>query len=346
MVISFPAWLLRFATTYAIAAAATATIKTITNTLTLKVLRLRGELNGAETGAIRGLFLALFIFLCRLTGTETVPSRGDWESRYTSIVASVQVVYKLMGSIMKIHKLTYALLILVFATLGLTFGRNQNSGDAAKANEYKNQLAARSQRFPTAAYEEPDLADPRKDKALKEKKIRKNDYKLVARNPPSWQAERVVINEGGIDFPALPVAQSTLIVLGKVTAAEAHVSENKKNVYSEFTVLVEKVLKSSSSLSVEGSEITVDRVGGFVKYPNGHTVLYRISGTNMPLAGERYLLFLTSSKSDISILTAYELGLKGVTPLDDSSQFEQYRGLTETALLDKLREAFTTSPPQ
>jgi hypothetical protein len=248
---------------------------------------------------------------------------------------------------MKIHKLTYALALLVFATLGLTFGRNQqSSADGTKANEYQKQLAARSQRFPTAAYDEPDLADPQKDKALKEKKLRKNDYRFVARNPPFWQAERIVINEGGIDFPALPVTPSTLIVLGRVTAAEAHLSENKKNVYSEFTVLVEKVFKSASGLSLEGEEITVDRVGGFVKYPNGQSVLYRISGTNMPLIGERYLLFLTSkNQQDISILTAYELGAKVVAPLDDSSQFEEYRGMTETVLLDKLREALTKSSP-
>lgn len=249
---------------------------------------------------------------------------------------------------MKIHKLTYALLILVFATLGLAFGRHtQNPKDAAREDEYQKQLAARSQRFPTAAFEEADLTDPQKDKALKEKKLRKNDFKLVARNPPYWQAERVVINEGGIDFPVLPVQQSTLIVLGRVTAAEAHVSENKKNVYSEFTVLVEKTIKTSNSLRVEGAEITVDRIGGFVRYPNGHAVLYRISGTNMPLTGERYLFFLTSkNQQDISILTAYQLSAKGVSPLDDASQFEEYRGVAESVLLDKLREALSKSSPQ
>lgn len=248
---------------------------------------------------------------------------------------------------MKVHKLTYALLILVFATLGLAFGKHQQTPrDPAKENEYWKQVQARNLRFPTTDYEEPELADPKKNQARKEKKLRKNDFKLVARNPPFWQAERIVINEGGIDFPALPVAQSTFIVLGRVTAAEAHVSENKKNVYSEFTVLVEKVFKAPSNSIVDGAEITVDRVGGFVRYPNGHTVLYRIFRENMPLTGERYVFFLTSKNRDILILTAFELGAKGVTPLDESEQFEQYRGLTETALLDNLREALDKSSPR
>lgn len=248
---------------------------------------------------------------------------------------------------MKVHKLTYALLMLVFATLGLTFGRsNQNPRDPAKENEYWKQVQARNLRFPTTDYEESDLADPKKNQARKEKKLRKNDFKLVARNPPFWQAERVVINEGAMDFPALPITQSTVVVMGRVTAAEAHLSENKKNVYSEFTVLVEKSFKSSRHSIVEGTEITVDRVGGFVRYAKGHTVLYRIAKENMPLTGERYLFFLTSKNQDLLILTAYELGAKGVVPLDESAQFEQYRGLTETSLLNSLREALDKSSPQ
>jgi hypothetical protein len=248
---------------------------------------------------------------------------------------------------MTIHKLTYALLILVFATLGLTFGRHkQTSRDQAKENEYQKQVQARNQRYPTTDYEEPELADPKKNLARKEKKLRKNEFKVVARNPKFSTAEVVVIQEGGMDFPALPVTKSTLVVLGRVTAAEAHISENKKNVYSEFTVLVEKVFKAQSNSIVEGDEITVDRVGGFVRYPNSHTVLYRISGENMPLTGERYVFFLTSKNQDFLILTAYELGAKGVAPLDASSQFEQYRGITETTLLNNLREALDKSSPQ
>ena len=65
---------------------------------------------------------------------------------------------------------------------------------------------------------------------------------------------------------------------------------------------------------------------------------------NMPLTGERYVFFLTSeNQQDLSILTAYELGEKEVTPLDDSSQFEQYRGVTETAFIQSLREVLAKS---
>ena len=248
--------------------------------------------------------------------------------------------------IIKVYRLTYFLLFLIVGTLGLTSARyKQKAGGNTKESDYTKQLQARKLRFPTAEYNEADSTDPKRNESLKEKKVRKNNFKLVARNPPAWQTERIAINEGGIDFPALPVAQSEYVVLGKVTEAEAHLSENKKNVYSEFKVVIEKVLKTASSSIIPGTEITVDRIGGVVKYPNGRSVLYRIADTNMPVIGERYLLFLTSkNQQDISILTAYELGVT-VTPLDESPQFEKYQGVAESLLLQNVQDALTKSSP-
>jgi len=149
-----------------------------------------------------------------------------------------------------------------------------------------------------------------------------------------------------MNFPALPVAQSSYIVVGNVNTAEAHVSENKKNVYSEFTVSVSKVLKTANSSVVEGREIAVSRNGGFVKYPNGRTVLYSTLWSNMPAVGARYLFFLTSKNNqDFTILTAYKLGVDGASPLDDAEHFKALQGLTEEALLQKLNESLVKSSP-
>jgi hypothetical protein len=154
------------------------------------------------------------------------------------------------------------------------------------------------------------------------------------------------MDEGLALMPALPVAKSAYIVVGEVKTAEAHVLENKENVYSEFTVSVTKVFKTASSSVVEGSEITVDRVGGFVKYPNGRTVLYSVSGRNMPAVGGRYILFLSSlNNQDLLLLTAYRLGPDGIAPLDDSPQFEKFRGMTEEVFLKNLDDLLTASSP-
>ena|SRR5689334_19369431 len=246
---------------------------------------------------------------------------------------------------MRIHKLTILLLLLVFATLGLTLGQQNQlkKGDAAEA-EYAKQLQARHLRFPTANYDEPDLVDPKKNEARKQKNRRKNDDNWVGSNGSEWANELVRNIEGGIDLPSLPVAESSYIVLGRVTSAEAHLSQDKRNVYSEFKVSVEKVFKTATAMS-EGIEIVVDRSGGFVKYPNGHSILYRTSHLDMPLSGERYLFFLTSKNEDLSILTAYQLEAKGVQPLDQAPQFEKYRGATEETLLENLQKSLVKAAP-
>lgn len=247
---------------------------------------------------------------------------------------------------MKLNPLTYFLAIVVIGALGLTLVRYSQTGSRSVKDDELEKLQQKKTHFPTAEYDEPDSKDPQKDQLRKEKQKRHNDFKLVTGKPPDWQAERVFLGEGAMNFPALPVAESTYIVLGRVTNAEAHLSENKKNVYSDFTVAVEKVFKTANSSILEGSEISVDRIGGYVRYPNGRTLLYRVAKSNMPAVTERYLFFLVSKNNqDLSILTAYALNSNGVTPLDDSPQFEQLRGMTEDTFIEKLRTALATTSP-
>lgn len=241
---------------------------------------------------------------------------------------------------MKIHKLTVVLLVLIFGTLGLTFAtRNQTPRRQDSDSEALKRREEKKRNFPVAHFDESELSDPKKNQARKEKKLRHNNFSIVAMNPPDWQAERMFLDEGLLLTPSLPVTQSGYIVVGEVKAAEAHVSENKENVYSEFAVLVTDVLKTANSSIIEGTQITVDRIGGFVKYPNGRTVLYSVSGKNMPRVGGKYIFFLTSrNNQDLIILTAYELNSSGILPLDDSPQFEKFRGTSQDVFLQNLRD--------
>ena len=247
---------------------------------------------------------------------------------------------------MKITSLSYVLALLVMGALGLTVVHySQANGSSTQDDELKK-AQQKKNHFPIAEYDEPDLKDPQKDHLRKEKQKRHNDFNFVTGKPPEWQAECVFIGEGALNFPALPVTKSGYILLGKVTNAEAHLSEDKKNVFSEFTVSVEKVFKTADSSIIEGSEVSLDRIGGYVKYPNGRKVLYRFAMMNMPAINERYLFFLVlKNDQDLSIVTAYALTSGSVSPLDDSPQFEELRGLTEQSLVEKLRDALAKSLP-
>jgi hypothetical protein len=177
-----------------------------------------------------------------------------------------------------------------------------------------------------------------KNAAKKEKQKRHNNFRFVAKNPQPWQQESVFIPEGNFDFPALPVNKSQLIVVARVGEASAHLSEHKMNVYSEFSVVVMTVLKTSKKEVTENSLLTIERLGGYVKYPNGQKILFRISGWNMPKVGSEYLFFLNSRNMiDWEIVTAYEITDAGVLPLDESSQFEAIKGTSSANILKQVR---------
>ena len=246
-------------------------------------------------------------------------------------------------------KFTYFLLVLVVSTLGLSLVKRTHrlSADsgATQSPSKPDRFEEAKKHFPTAEYEESDLPDPEKNAAKKEKQKRHNNFKFVAKDPQPWQTESVFIPEGNFDFPALPVSTSQLIVVARVAEASAHLSERKMNVYSEFLVAVKAVLKAPNKGIIENSLLTIERLGGNVRYPNGQKVLFRVSGWNMPKLGGEYLFFLNSrNKLDWEIVTAYELTETGVLPLDESSQFEVLKGTSSSEILKRVSALVAQQP--
>ena len=246
------------------------------------------------------------------------------------------------------RKTTYLLLVLIIITLTFSFiRRNYLSVEVqARNQEARSQDARRAERyeeakrhFPTVDYEEPRLHDTAENREKKEKKKRFNELGnwVYATTEPHIR-QTVSLVGGYLQIPALPVAKSDIILIGVVGEARANLSENRRNVFSEFKVAVETVLKTSNEQVREGAVLTVDRMGGFVKYPNGQKILYRRSGMYMPKIGGRYLFFLSSiNKHDYGVLTAYELTETGAIPLDMASQFFDFEGKSETEILQEVR---------
>lgn len=149
----------------------------------------------------------------------------------------------------------------------------------AKGQQYpKVERSNKAKRaFPTADINEPDSDDSVKGRAKKEKRQRFDAWQFVWSKPESWIAESVLSSEGYLDFPALPVNESDIILIATVSSSEAHISENKKGVFSEFKLVVESVLKTNQDFT-QGSVLTVDRVGGYVKYQNGQHIFLELTG--------------------------------------------------------------------
>jgi hypothetical protein len=196
--------------------------------------------------------------------------------------------------------------------------------------------------FPVANYNEPDPADPVERAERREKNKRYDRANLVSVHPNVKDTEVAVFYEGSNVVPALPTAISEVVVIGEVLNAKAYLSNDKTNVYSELTLRVSEVLKNKSpNPLVTTNLILAQRAGGFVTYPNGHKMLYRVVGHGMPGVGRRYLLFLNTitGSQTYQILTGYELGANGAFPLDYSEQFHAYAGTDEETLSKAVRDA-------
>ena len=248
-----------------------------------------------------------------------------------------------------IHKVTYVILALSLTASTISILADQDRASGGSFTQQSERRPTPSQadedpkkHFPVADFNEEGPVETHKRDAFKEKQKRHNGLGLVSRKPSDNTAGSVFIPEGQFNFPALPVGQSAVILLGQVLDAQAHLSEDKTNVFSEFTVRVIDVFRSDVSLP--GADIVIERLGGYVKYPDGRKLLYRVGTGQMPRIGGRYLFFLTASPQlDLSILTAYELGPDGVIPLDPSPQFEEFNGKDEAAILAALEKAIKTN---
>lgn len=200
-----------------------------------------------------------------------------------------------------------------------------------------------NKQFPTARYDEPE--DQNLEKRAK-RRLAGTRYEeaggLVDDRLPIHEDEaRTLITDEVLSVPAIPIKESELIIIGSVLEAAAHLSNNKKNVYSEFTVQIEDVIKDANGNIKKDRSITTDREGGYVEYINGLKRLHQIGGLLMPQVGRKYLFFLRNRERgpNYEIINGYELKDGGVVNLTGSSESKPFFGMDRTLLLSKVRKA-------
>lgn len=211
------------------------------------------------------------------------------------------------------------------------------SGQKTKENQQPDVA-----RFPTVEYStrKVNLSEKRQRKSKKYN----NKYAL----PITESIDQIVMSsDWDLRVPALPVSKSTAVIIGQVTDAQAHFSEDETRVYSEFTVRVEEVLKNDETPL--GDSITVERSGGRVRFPSGKVMVSSTSHQDMPQVGKRYVLFLFHEfvgDEDLTILTGYELRNGIVFPLDKPGKGHPilaYKGDSESSLLNDLTSALANA---
>ena len=214
--------------------------------------------------------------------------------------------------------------------------------DKAKQGNQQDMVRAGQEirsRYPTVDYNSPEPTNP-DEKAKRKTRNKHYDKRALVASQPSDSGTATIL-DSEFDPPALPIAMSDVILTADVLNSEAHLSNDKSGVYSEFNVQVDSVLKGAIPALGQTNLISLSRLGGIVRYPSGHTERYEIHNQNMPAIGKKYLFFLKATEDNqaYEILTGYEIGQERILPLDYGSNSETFRGLAPTVFLNTVRDA-------
>jgi len=244
---------------------------------------------------------------------------------------------------MRKHNITYLLcLTVIVAVSGTTITAFRAHNQADKKPPHKSEkMIEQENRFPVTEFSATEPSDPKEQKR-KEAKARRyaktelsiDPFSDLVTAPGQW---------GGLS--AIPVNQSAVIITGTISNAKTELTPERKKVYSDFTIIIDEVLKNDDSTSlVPGSTISADRAGGRVRFESGKIALYQVTGQGMPQVSGRYLLFLTSTdqESDYGILTGYELRDGRINLLDnpgDGHPITTSEGSDESSFLEQVRSA-------
>lgn|ERR1041385_8241055 len=242
----------------------------------------------------------------------------------------------------------WAALLLLLLAISVPIGlRAMHEGARSQTNVKQVKGGIDKTKWPATAYDNPEPTDAR-SRSIRESRGKKFDNSMF-RVHPLDPSDTTYLTHSGTDLlPALPIAQSDLILIGEVVDAKAYLSNDKTGVYSEFTVRVDEVLKSGGETSVaQNNTIAVERQGGRVQFPSGKEHTYFVSKENMPEFGQRYVLFLKRLEEDqaFHLLTGYVLIGDKVSPLDEHHQFETYKGAEAAAFIEKIKTDLSQTTP-
>lgn len=177
---------------------------------------------------------------------------------------------------------------------------------------------------------------------LEERSIKNKRYDLKATimaNPP-FDAESVIAYDVEPYPDAIPA--SRLVIVGRVSDAKALLSNEKKGVYTEYSVIIDKVLKADEERPVKpGNVVVVDRPGGVVRYPTGQKVLYVVDGQTLLAGNGRYVFFLDTDdprNPNYKIVNGYSLNEGKVMALDNTKSHSAFNGKPEVDFLQLIAE--------
>lgn len=255
----------------------------------------------------------------------------------------------LKGKFMREYSLrANALLIILLLIPFLVLAMGQSQKDS---NDTKVTRVTKDKHLPVVDFdaEEPTTHSVRAKRRAKASRYDHNSSEIIQDAP--WMSGDIVrkwTTHWDSGLSPLPIANSDAVIIGMVTEAQAHLSNDRTSIYSDFNVRVEEVLKNQENLSFPvGAVNSAERYGGAVRFRSGSILRYEVNGQGMPRVGGRYLLFLKrlDQEPNFSIVTGYDVTAQTVSPLDGSVVEEgtqlfpsdKYQGFDVSAFLELVR---------
>jgi len=240
----------------------------------------------------------------------------------------------------KLLRLAVPIAVTITILLGLS-----DWGHASSTSTVQDQIRSRKddrlerEEYPIAIYSAA-LPDETAERALRHARNSRYDKRdaVPFDELPADAIARFVVCDWSLT-PALPTAESDAVLSGRFLAANGYLSNDKTGAYSEFTIIIEEVLKSDGRPSLEPSNsIIAERAGAAVQLPSGRIVRTGFSGQGMPRVGRQYVLFpkYNDQGEDYHIVTGYELRNKRVFPRDTGERFSIYKDADTGTFLDTL----------
>ena len=170
--------------------------------------------------------------------------------------------------------------IVVLTTIAITFGTLDGKGqekvcDQAQATPTPVGPFGDFNKYPTVDY---DAVESFTTAELEQRKIKNKRYDVifpVMKTPSPDDVAVGGINEDEPTPSLIPSAESRLVVIGEVLNSKAILSNEKKGIYSEYSLRIQTVLKEDKERKLNvGEIITLDRAGGVIQYPSGQKILY------------------------------------------------------------------------
>ena len=138
-----------------------------------------------------------------------------------------------------------------------------------------------------------------------------------------------------IPIPELPVGMCDTILLGTVSKVQPDLSEDGTQIYTEFSVHVETVVKNLNHLQLDlGRVVSAYEIGGALRLPTGRVLRMEIHGLAPLLeVAHRYALFVLYDPRGgwFRLLKPWEFRERIAVPMDPQDDAKAQHGTSQLA---------------